>query len=441
MDFINNFFSFKERGTTIQKELYGGLVTFLAMSYILFVNTEMLSQAGIPPVGVFFATALSTGFATVLMGLWANLPVALAPGMGLNAFFTFGVVMGLGYSYQEALVAIFISGIIFFIIAITGLRQIIINAIPENLKHAVGIGIGFFIAFIGFKNAGIIVADEATFVKLGNLTDPFTLIAVIGILLTLVLLVRKVNAAIFIGIIVVVILDLIFGVTKFGTDMGTFNKDTLAAVGACLNLNTIGACLSRPDFYAVIIAFLFVDFFDTAGTLLAITGRMGSALKKEHIEKGIQRAMIVDATGTLFGAIVGTSTVTSFVESLTGVESGARTGFCSVITGALFLLSLLFVPFLGIVGGNATAAALIIVGALMSQSLVTIDFSNLIDVISTFIIIMVMMLTFSIAKGIAFGFIVYSLLMLCTGQGKKVHPILYGLSAFFVLFFAFGLKV
>ncbi len=437
----SKFFSFKERGTNLRNEIYGGVITFLAMSYILFVNTDMLSQAGMPAIGVFFATALATGLTTILMGFWANLPVALAPGMGLNAFFTFGVVMGLKYSYQEALVAVFISGIIFFIIAITGLRQIIINAIPEMLKHAVGIGIGFFIAFIGFKNAHIIVADEATFVKLGDLATPYTAIAVVGILLTLVLMIRKVNASIFIGIVVVIILDLIFGVTKFEPGVSSFNKDTLAAVGSCLNPETILSCIKRPDFYGVIVAMLFVDFFDTAGTLLAITGRMKSSLSKEAIENGIKRAMIVDATGTIFGSIIGTSTVTSYVESLTGVESGSRSGFSSVVAGTLFIVSLVFAPFLSLVSGNATAAALIIVGALMMQSMVEIDFKNFIEVVSTFIIIVVMMLTFSISKGISFGFIVYTVLMVATGQYKKVHPILYGLSIFFVIFFAFGLKV
>lgn len=438
---LSKFFSLKERGTNVRNEIYGGVITFLAMSYILFVNTDMLSQAGMPAVGVFFATALAAGVTTILMGLWANLPVALAPGMGLNAFFTFSIVMGLGYTYQEALVAVFIAGIIFFIIAVTGLRQIVINAIPQSLKNAVGIGIGFFIAFIGLKNANIIVADQATYVALGDLTNPYTALAIVGILLTLVLMARKVNAAIFIGIIVVIILDLIFGVTKFEAGVNTFNSETLAAVGSCLNPTTIMSCLSRPDFYGVLIALLFVDFFDTAGTLLAVTGRMGSVMKKEDIDKGVSKAMIVDSTGTVFGAILGTSTITSFVESLTGVESGARTGLSSVVTGALFIISLLFAPFLSIVSSNATAAALIIVGALMIQSMAEVDFTDFTEVASTFIIIIIMTLTSSIAKGIAFGFIVYTILMLCTGRGKKVHPILYGLSIFFILFFSFGLKI
>jgi len=455
---LEKFFKIKERGTTITKELLGGLTIFLAMVYVLPVNAGMLSQTGMSFAAVFAATALAAAIATFVMGLVANYPVGLASGMGINAFFTFtvvgGVGYGLGFSWQEALAAVLISGVIFLVISVTGLRRIIINAIPKNLKLAVGAGIGFFIAFIGLKNAGIIVNSPATFVQLGNFAHPTVLLGLFGIILVFLLfaLNKKVSRfSIIVSIlatgIIGVLIGVIFPVYKdFMPVLGGANLGQVGDIALTFGaaFGAIPSLLSNPLAYAIIFTFLFVDFFDTAGTLVAVGHDAGLIDENGELIDG-NKALLADATGTIVGAILGTSTVTSYIESSTGIQQGARTGLSAVVVGLLFIVSLLFYPLFSLVGGievsagvyfsPVTAMALVYVGTLMVSSLKEIDWKDGIVVASTFITIIMMILAFSIAEGIAFGFIFYVLMMAVTSRRKEVSPVMYILTILFILNF------
>lgn len=439
INWLEKMFHLKKNGTSVRVEFRAAVVTFLAMSYILFLNPQILSEAGIPKNAAFFATIMSASFASIIMGFRANLPIVLAPGMGLNAFLTFGVVKGLGYSWQQALAAIFVSGIIFIIIGATGLRKTIIQAIPDVLKDAVAVGIGFFIAFVGLKNAGIIVAHDATIVGLGNLNQPSTIITIIMLFLTIVLLIKKVKSAIFIGMFVGIILNLITGVSQFNFSPQVFNVEMFSAVGAFFPALKSG--LLTPSFYGVVLAFLFVDFFDTAGTLIAITSRLGLPINKEGMVDGMSDALIVDASATTFGAMIGTSSVTAFSESLAGVAAGGKTGLMAIFTGLFFLLSIVIAPFLQIVHVNVTAPALIIVGCMMTQSFANIDLRKLPNAIITFLTVIITVLTYSIAKGIAFGVITYTIIKIAEGKYKEIHWIMYILTCLFIINFLFGFGV
>lgn len=492
MEFFEKFFKLDERESTVSRELVAGLTTFLAMAYILPVNSFMLVKTGLPLGGVFFATAVAAAIASILMGFLANLPVALAPGMGLNAFFTFTLVnFGAGLSPEAALAAVFVSGLLFFIISVTGLRKAVINAIPRGLKLAVGAGIGFFITFIGLKNAGIVVDNPATFVQLGNLAHPTVLLGVFGILLVFTLHAMGNRFSLIISIVVVAALGLVLGVVfpqaftldvAYQTyDFSTFNPDTGTYSGLLDNTTTIFA---MPEFSSspfselfggagevfgapfrgfaelfsslsavgIIFALLFVDFFDTAGTLMAV-GNQAGLINDEGEIVGSEKALLVDSIGTMTGAVLGTSNVTSYIESATGIEQGGRTGLTSVTVGVLFLLSLLIYPALSIVNGvtvgfdifgdpvvysPVTAMALVLVGALMVGQLKDIDWSDMSIVIPSFLTITTMMLTFSIATGIAVGFIFYPLVKLAQGKAKEVNIIMYILSALFIIFFIVG---
>lgn len=458
MERIKKFFKVEERGSSIGLELLGGLVTFLAMVYILPVNAGMLSQTGMSFGGVFAATAIAAAFATILMGIVGKVPVALASGMGVNAFFTFTVVFGLGFTWQEALAAVLISGILFVIISLTGLREIVINAIPKSLKLAIGAGIGFFIAFIGLKNAGIVIADPATFVRLGNFAHPTVLLGLFGIILILVLFALNKKISRFAIIISILgtgilggLLGLIFpGLTAF---MPSFSG---AAVGGVSDIGllfgqafgAIPSLLSNPMAYAVIFTFLFIDFFDTAGTLVAV-GHEAGLLDENGKLVGGNQALMVDAVGTVVGAVLGTSTVTSYIESTTGIKSGARTGLASVTTGVLFLLALLIYPLFGIVGGinsgyvdvfgapifysPATAMALVFVGVLMVRPLKDIEWNDPIISASSFITIVMMILSFSISEGIAFGFISFAAMTAFSKKRKETSVVVYILGVLFLI--------
>ncbi|MFU8793120.1 MAG: NCS2 family permease [Acholeplasmataceae bacterium] len=455
---IKKFFKVEERGSTIGIEVLGGLVTFLAMVYILPVNAGMLSQTGMSFGGVFAATALAAAFATILMGVVGKVPIALASGMGVNAFFTFTVVFTLGFSPAEALAAVFVSGVLFLIISLTGLRKIIINAIPKGLKLAIGAGIGFFIAFIGLKNGGVIVADPATFVRLGNFAHPTVLLSLFGILLILVIFVmnQKVSRfAIIIAILVTGLLGALLGaifpsLTAFMPSIGGANLGSIGDVGGLFGnaITALPSLFAQPLALSVIFTFLFIDFFDTAGTLVAVGSEAG-LLDEEGQLKDANKALVVDAVGTVFGSIVGTSTVTSYIESTTGIKSGARTGLASVVTGLLFLLALLFFPLFSIVNGinsgyvdvfgapifysPVTSMALVFVGILMVRPVKDIDWNDPILAASSFITILVMMLSFSIAEGIGFGFISYALMMGVSSRRKEANPIIYILGVLFVI--------
>lgn len=449
--FLNNFFRIEERGTTITNELVGGLTIFLAMFYILPVNSFMLGEIpGATVSGIFFATAISAAVATLIMGLYANFPVALAPGMGVNAFFAYTVCMSLGYTYPQALVCVLISGILFLVISLTNLRKIVLNAIPKNLKYAIGAGIGFFIAFIGFKNAGIIADDAATFVKLGDLSNPTVLLGLFGIVLVLILhhVSEKLNNY---GVIISLFVTGLLGVAlgALGVpNMPSFNGGTVGSdreffsgVGAFVSGFD---CLLKPETYAVIFSFLFVDFFDTAGTLVAVGTEAGLVDEKGNLVED-RKALLADSVGTVLGATLGTSTVTSFVESTTGIECGARTGLSATFTGILFLLSLLIYPALGMfasvsIDGIAyspvTSLALVYVGTLMFAQIKNIDWSDSVAVASTFLVLILMLLCYSISDGIVFGIISYVIMMVSSKRHKEVHPIMYALCGLFIVYLA-----
>lgn len=435
---LEKLFKLEKHGTTVKTELLAGLTTFLAMAYILAVNPSMLGATGLSVQTVFLATAIASGFASILMGLLANYPVALAPGMGVNAFFTFTVVIVMGFSPAAALAAVFVSGLIFVVISITGIRKMIINAIPSQLKLAIGGGIGFFIAFIGLKNAGIIVASESTFVTLGNLKDPVVILSIFGILTTIILLGLKVKAGVFWGLLATAIVGVIAGL--LGVEGMPVMPEKLFDAqfdfsGVFMFLDGFGELFSNPKWPVVLFSFLFVDFFDTAGTLMAVANRAG-LVKEDGTLENIENALMADAVGTVVGAALGTSTVTSFVESTSGVEVGGRTGLTAVTTGVLFLLSIFLSPLLVTVTSAVTAPALVVVGILMSSQLAGIDWNDFPYAVSGFMVVIFMILSYSISNGIALGFLSYSIAMIGCKRYKDVHWVVWLLDVIFIIYFA-----
>ena len=435
---LERFFKLKKKGTTVKTEVIAGITTFLAMAYILAVNPNMLQETGLSYDGVFLATALSSGIATLIMGLLANYPVALAPGMGVNALFTYTLVFGMGYSPAAALAAVVVSGIIFLVISVTGIRKAIINAIPQQLKLAIGAGIGFFIAFLGFKNAGIIVSDASTFVALGDLRDPVVLLAVFGILVTIILMARKVPAAVFYGLIITAVVGVILGLCGIAgmpevpSAIISFDLDTS---GFGIFMNGFGELFSHPDCIVALFSLLFVDFFYTAGTLISVANKTNLVDKNGELAN-IEQALIADSTGTVIGGILGTSTVTSFVESTAGVEAGGRTGLTACTTAVLFFLSIFFAPVLSVVTNAVTAPALIAVGISMATQLGGIEWDDIVFAAAGFITVIMMVLTYSISDGIAFGFIVYGLTSAIAGRAKDIKPIVWVLILVFIAYFA-----
>ena len=434
---LEKLFKLEKHGTDVKTELIAGLTTFLAMAYILAVNPGMLGQTGLSVQSVFLATAIASGLASIMMGVVANYPVALAPGMGVNALFTYTICMGYGYTPAAALAAVFVSGVIFLIISVTGIRKMIIDAIPQQLKLAIGGGIGFFIAFIGLVNAGIIVSNPATIVGLGNLKDPVVLLSVFGIVATIILLALKVKAGVFWGLLLTAVVGIICGL------MGIEGMPTLptqvvsaefdfSAVG--LAFSGLGELFTQPTWPMVLFSFLFVDFFDTAGTLMAVANRAG-LVKEDGSLENVEKALLSDATGTVVGAVLGTSTVTSFVESTSGVEVGGRTGLTAVTAGVLFLLSVFLSPLLVTVTSAVTAPALFVVGILMSAQLKGVDWEDFPYAVSGFMVIIFMILSYSISNGIAIGFIFYTLAMIGCKRAKDVHWIIYILDIVFIAYF------
>lgn len=430
---MDRFFGLTEKGTTIKREVIAGLTTFLAMAYILGVNPLILGDAGMDMNAVFVATALSAMIGSIIMGLVANYPIGLAPGMGINAFFAYTVVLGMGLSWQAALFAVFISSIIFLLITAFKIREIIINAIPAELKHAAGAGIGLFIAFIGLKNAEIVVANPSTFVALGDLTSGPVLLAVFGVIITSIFVVIGLKAGVFYGLGITAIVGIIFGLVG--------RPEAIVAPVPSLSPTLFAAFdISSSEIFSTqmlvaILTFLFVTFFDTAGTLFAVASQAGFVKDNKLPRAG--RALFSDAAGGTIGSLLGTSTTTAYVESTSGVVVGGRTGLTAIVTGLLFLVALFFSPLLTVVTGQVTAAALIIVGVMMTSSLRLIDWTRMEIAIPAFITFLTMPLTYSIANGIALGFILYPITMVVSGKGKTVHPIMYFLFVVFVLYFAF----
>ncbi|PSL41322.1 AGZA family xanthine/uracil permease-like MFS transporter [Planomicrobium soli] len=443
---MKKYFLFEELGTNYRREIIGGLTTFLAMAYILVVNPLTLTLDSVPDLdaslrmdygAVFMATALAAAIGCLIMGILAKYPIALAPGMGLNAFFAYTVILTYGIPWQTALTGVLFSGLIFIVLSLSGIRETIINAIPTDLKLAVGAGIGLYITFIGFQNAGIIVADPATMVGLGNLSNGSTLLAIFGLIVTVILMVRRIKGGIFFGMILAAVAGMIFGIVNLPSAIIDFNVPSMAPTfGVALDpiLHDPGSLITI-EFLVIVLTFLFVDFFDTAGTLVAVANQ--ARLMKDDKLPRAGKALMADAVATVSGAIFGTSTTTSYIESTAGVAAGARSGFAAVVTGILFLVSILFYPLLEVITSAVTAPALIIVGVLMVSAIGRIDWTKFEIAVPAFLTMIAMPLGYSIATGIAIGFIFYPITMIAAGKGKQVHPIMYGLFLIFVLYFIF----
>ncbi|THE11002.1 NCS2 family permease [Bacillus timonensis] len=438
---MKKYFQFDELGTSYRREIIGGITTFLSMAYILFVNPSILSLSDVTDFpdalrmdanAVFVATALAAALGTLIMGVVAKYPVALAPGMGLNAFFAYSVVLGMGISWQTALSGVLVSGIVLVLLTLTRIREKIIDAIPQNLKLAVGAGIGLFITFIGLKNANIVIADPATLVALGDLSNGNTLLAVFGVVITVILMVRKINGAVFIGMVITAIVGMLFSLIDAPDKVVSSVPSLAPTFGVAF---THFGEIFNMDMLVVILTFMFVDFFDTAGTLVGVANQAGIMKNNKLPRAG--RALVSDSTGTVIGAILGTSSTTSYVESTAGVAAGARSGFASVVTAVLFLLALFFSPLLGVVTPAVTSPALIIVGVLMVASLGDIEWKKFEIAVPAFLTIVTMPLTSSIATGIAIGFIFYPITMMVKGKAKEIHPIMYALFFIFILYFIF----
>jgi AGZA family xanthine/uracil permease-like MFS transporter len=440
---MDKFFKLKENGTNVKTEIIAGITTFMTMSYILIVNPDILSATGMDRGAVFTATALASALATLTMALLANYPIALAPGMGLNAYFAFAVVLGMGYSWEIALTAVFFEGIIFIILTLFRFREAIVNSIPQNLKYGVTVGIGLFITFIGFQNAGIIAGNPDTMVSLGDLTSITVILSIIGILGTTFMLYKKVKGALLWGILGTYVLGIIcqvIGLYVVNPEAGTFNLIPQGIISLPPSLAPIfwkfdfaGAWSLGLDFLVVMFAFLFVDLFDTVGTLIGV-GSKANLLDKEGNLPKVKEALMADAVGTTAGAILGTSTVTSYVESASGVAEGGKTGLTSLTTSILFIIALIFSPVLTIIPGFATAPALVIVGLLMISAVTKIDFSNdFTEALPAFLAMIIMPLAYSIADGIMFGIMSWFILKLVAGKIKQIHPVVYLLVVLFIL--------
>ena len=452
---LNKIFKLKEHNTNVKTEVVAGITTFMTMAYILAVNPSILSDAGMDSTAVLLATAIASFIGTACMAFMANMPFVLSAGMGLNAYLAYTVVGNMGYSWQIALLAVFAEGLIFIALSLTNVREAIFNAIPLTLKQGVSVGIGLFIAFIGLQNAGLAV-DASTLVTITSFTDNFTthgicaLLAVVGLLLTAILHIRKVKGAILVGIVATWLLGIVcqlVGVYVPTPDAGfyslipqkiiSFDFSHLGATfGQCFKVEW--GAIRVLDFIVVIFAFLFVDLFDTLGTLIGVATKAKMLDDKGHLP-GTKPALLADAIGTSAGAVLGTSTITTFVESASGVAAGGRTGLTAIVAGILFLLSTLFAPLFTSIPSFATAPALIMVGFLMVSTVSEIRFDddNLTDAIPAYIAIIAMPLFYSISEGISLGIISYTVLNLCTGKAKKVSPLMYILSVLFILKYIF----
>ncbi|KGT90984.1 NCS2 family permease [Erwinia sp. S63] len=423
---LEKLFKLKAHNTTVRTEIIAGITTFLAMAYILFVNPSILGATGMDKGAVFVATCLAAAIGCVLMGLIANYPIALAPGMGLNAFFTYTVVLHMGYTWQIALGAVFLSAVIFFALSIFKIREWIIASIPLPLRAGIAAGIGLFLALIALEGAGIVVDNPATLVGLGDLTKPGPLLALLGFFIIVALEARRVTGAVLIGILVVTFISMGIGLTPFG---GVFSAPPSIAP-TFMQLDIAGAF--NVGLVSVIFAFLFVDVFDNTGTLLGVTKRAGLADEQGNVPK-MGRALIADSAAALFGSLLGTSTTTSYVESAAGVSAGGRTGLTAIVVAVLFLLSLFFSPLAGSVPVYATAPALLFVAVLMASGLAEIDWKDITTAAPVTVTALTMPLTYSIANGIAFGFITWTVVKLLSGRTKEINAALVILSILFVI--------
>src|SRR5580692_3679252 len=425
---LEHYFGFSAHATNWRTEILAGFTTFITMAYIIFVNPSLLSKTGMPLAAITTATCLCAAFGSILMGALANYPLALAPGMGLNAYFTYTVVLGMGVPWQTALGAVFLSGIIFLGLTFTGIRQRLVAAIPHQLHAAVGGGIGLFIAFIGFRNAGIIVPSAATTVTLGNLHSPSTILAIFGLLLIAILQVLRIRASMLIGVLTTTLLGVIFHQVHW--QPAPYNLSAIRATAFHLDILAalhIGA-------FEIVFVFLFVDLFDNIGTLVAVTQRAG-LISPDHTIPRLNRIFFADASSTVLGSFLGTSTVTSYIESSTGVAAGGRTGVTAIVTGILFFLALFIAPVVGAIPTFATAPALILVGSLMATGLAHIAWEDPQFAIPAFLTVATIPLTWSIADGLSFGLTSYALIQLLTGRARRQDWMLYLLATLFLLRF------
>ena len=427
---LEQYFQLRELGTNWRTEILAGCTTFVTMAYIIFVNPAILHETGMPLTAVVAATCLCAAFGSLLMGILARYPIALAPGMGLNAYFTYSVVKGLGLPWETALGAVFLSGMAFLILTAVGVRRMIVSAIPFELYAAVAVGIGLFIAFIGLHNSGIIVANKETLVSLGNLRNPDTLLAIFGLLLIASLMAWKIRGAILIGILGTTALGVVFGLVRWQPQTYSFHDITATA----FHLNIRGAL--SYGLVEIVFVFLFVDLFDNVGTLVAV-GKQARLFDRTNQIPRINRILFSDAAATIVGSLAGTSTVTSYIESAAGVAAGGRSGVTAIITGILFLIAMFIAPAVGAIPAAATAPALIVVGSLMIAHAAEIPWSNPVISVPAFLTIVTIPLTFSIANGLAFGFVAYTVLKIARGEFRSVNWLVYVLTILFIARFLY----
>jgi len=436
---LEKHFDFERHGAHWTDEIIAGLTTFITMAYILFVNPNILGAAGMPKGAVLMATAIGAGISTVMMGLYAKLPFALAPGMGLNAYFAYSVCQGMGLPWQVALGAVFIDGVIFFLLSVTPVRRWIVQAIPLSIKLAASVGIGLFIAFIGMINSGLVVKNDATLVGLGSVTRPETLLALVGLIIIVVLMALRVKGNILLGILITTLIG-VFVKGSTGVPITNFTGSVVALPNWGELSQTFGAMdvvgALKWGFVSIIFTFTFVDMFDTLGTIAGLAAKL-NILKEDGSFEGADRALITDSVGTMVGAVAGTSTVTTYVESAAGIAEGGKTGATALVTGILFLLSLFLWPLAEVVPSAATAPALIVVGFLMMEPILKIDFSELTEAIPAFITMIAMPFTYSIANGLIFGILSYVIMKLFTGKMREIHPVLAVLALVFVIYLVY----
>jgi adenine/guanine/hypoxanthine permease len=422
---IDRYFKLSENQTTIRQEMLGGLTTFVTMAYIVVVNPQILAQAGMPADGVVFATCVSAAVATLVMGLYANYPIALAPGMSLNAYFTYSVCIAMHVPWRTALAVVFLSGCLFLVLTVTRIREQIVNGMPDCLKHSTAAGIGMFIAFVGLRNAKLVVSNTATFVGLGSFADKEVQTACFGLALTIVLMSRKFPGAILIGIFGTAVLGMLRGIASWPSAIFAMPHPS----STFLQLDFRGA--AHLGLLEILFAFLFVDLFDNVGTLVGVC-EQGGFIKDGKIPR-VGRILIADAVGTIAGALTGTSTVTSYIESAAGVAAGARTGLSNIAVAALFMLATFCSPLAVAIPAYATAPALILVGALMTQSIAQIDWHEFSDAVPAFITMLAMPLTFSIATGLSLGLISYTIAKIAAGKFRELNALIWILTILFIL--------
>lgn len=426
---LERIFRLSENKTTLERELLAGLTTFMTMAYVVVVNPQILAQAGMPVDGVLFATCVSSAIATVVMGVWANYPIALAPGMSLNAYFTYSIVIGRHVPWQTALGVVLLSGVLFLILTLTNVRERIVNGIPDCLKHGTAAGIGLFIAFIGFRNANIIVANSSTFVALGKLSDRQVILALMGLLLIAILLARRVGSAILIGIVAITVAGIPLGVSHWPPHLFSLPH----ASGTFLKLDLRSA--AKLGLGELVFVFFFVDLFDNVGTLVGVCEE-GGFLQDGKLPRA-NRALLADALGTIIGATTGTSTVTSYIESAAGVAAGARTGLGNLLIAALFLAAMFCAPIVAAIPSYATSPALILVGALMCGAVARVKWDDFTDAVPAFLTVIATPLTFSIATGLSMGLLSFTFLKMFAGRRREISGLIWVLSILFLLRYIF----